>query len=147
MQAQAAGRLHHPHIVTVFDAGRVHNIGTGMDVSTANCSTSRARRLPTRRFAGGDIAARVADAVEHAHSRGVPHGHLAPSRIYLQEPDKVPKVMGSVAGSIAERHGDFELAGTQAMLPYFQNELGSEARRKIFVRSRAAIHVADRNTT
>ena len=26
-QAQAAGRLHHPHIVTVFDAGRVHNIG------------------------------------------------------------------------------------------------------------------------
>ena len=26
-QAQAAGRLHHPHIVTVFDAGRVHNVG------------------------------------------------------------------------------------------------------------------------
>ena len=26
--------------------------------------------------------------------------------------------------------GDFELAGTQSMLPYFQNELGPEARRK-----------------
>ena len=26
-QAQAAGRLHHPNIVTVFDAGRVHNVG------------------------------------------------------------------------------------------------------------------------
>src|SRR5512139_4262309 len=26
-QAQAAGRLHHPHIVTVFDAGHVNRIG------------------------------------------------------------------------------------------------------------------------
>ena len=26
-QAQAAGRPHHPHIVTVFDAGHVNRIG------------------------------------------------------------------------------------------------------------------------
>src|SRR5687768_16544368 len=26
-QAQAAGRLHHPHIVTVFEAGRVRDVG------------------------------------------------------------------------------------------------------------------------
>ena len=131
-QAQAAGRLHHPNIVTVFDAGRVHNIGylalervDGKLLDEAMQDGFRPGMLQA-----ADIAARVADAVEHAHSRGVPHGHLAPSRIYLQEPDKVPKVMGFGGWIDSGATGDFELSGTQAMLPYFQNELGPEARRK-----------------
>ena len=131
-QAQAAGRLHHPHIVTVFDAGRVHNIGflalervDGKLLDEAMHDGFRPGVLQA-----ADIAARVADAIEHAHSRGVPHGHLAPSRIYLQEPDKVPKVMGFGGWIDSGTTGDFELAGTQSMLPYFQNELGPEARRK-----------------
>ncbi|HVG05653.1 MAG TPA: hypothetical protein VM937_12010, partial [Burkholderiaceae bacterium] len=131
-QAQAAGRLHHPHIVTVFDAGRVHNIGflalervDGKLLDEAMHDGFRPGVLQA-----ADIAARVADAVEHAHSRGVPHGHLAPSRIYLQEPEKVPKVMGFGGWIDSGATGDFELAGTQSMLPYFQNELGPEARRK-----------------
>lgn len=131
-QAQAAGRLHHPNIVTVFDAGRVLNIGflalervDGKLLDEAMQEGFRPGMLQA-----ADIAARVADAVEHAHSRGVPHGHLAPSRIYLQEPDKAPKVMGFGGWIDSGATGDFELAGTQAMLPYFQNELGAEARRK-----------------
>jgi hypothetical protein len=131
-QAQAAGRLHHPNIVTVFDAGRVHNVGylalervDGKLLDDAIHDGFRPGMLQA-----ADIVARVADAVEHAHSRGVPHGHLAPSRIYLQEPDKVPKVMGFGGWIDSGATGDFELAGTQAMLPYFQNELGAEARRK-----------------
>ncbi len=131
-QAQAAGRLHHPNIVTVFDAGRVHNIGylalervDGKLLDEAMHDGFRPGVLQA-----ADIAARVADAVEHAHSRGVPHGHLAPSRIYLQEPDKVPKVMGFGGWIDSGTTGDFELTGTHSMLPYFQNELGAEARRK-----------------
>ena len=131
-QAQAAGRLHHPHIVTVFDAGRVHNIGflalERVDGKLLDEALHEGFRPGVLQAA--DIAARVADAVEHAHARGVPHGHLAPSRIYLQEPDKVPKVMGFGGWIDSGATGDFELAGTQAMLPYFQNELGPEARRK-----------------
>ena len=131
-QAQAAGRLHHPHIVTVFDAGRVHNVGylalERVDGKLLDEAIHDGFRPGVLQAA--DIAARVADAVEHAHSRGVPHGHLAPSRIYLQEPDKVPKVMGFGGWIDSGTTGDFELAGTQSMLPYFQNELGPEARRK-----------------
>ena len=131
-QAQAAGRLHHPHIVTVFDAGRVHNIGflalERVDGKLLDEAIHDGFRPGVLQAA--DIAARVADAVEHAHSRGIPHGHLAPSRIYLQEPDKVPKVMGFGGWIDSGTTGDFELAGTQSMLPYFQNELGPEARRK-----------------
>ena len=131
-QAQAAGRLHHPHIVTVFDAGRVHNIGylalervDGKLLDEAMHDGFRPGVLQA-----ADIAARVADAVEHAHSRGVPHGHLAPSRIYLQGADRLPKVMGFGGWIDSGATGDFELTGTQVMLPYFQNELGPEARRK-----------------
>ena len=131
-QAQAAGRLHHPHIVTVFDAGRVHNVGflalERVDGKLLDEALHDGFRPGVLQAA--DIAARVADAVEHAHARGVPHGHLAPSRIYLQEPDKVPKVMGFGGWIDSGATGDFELAGTQAMLPYFGNELGPEARRK-----------------
>ena len=131
-QAQAAGRLHHPHIVTVFDAGRVHNVGylalERVDGKLLDEAIHDGFRPGVLQAA--DIAARVADAVEHAHSRGVPHGHLAPSRIYLQEPDKVPKVMGFGGWIDSGTTGDFELAGTQSMLPYFQNELGPESRRK-----------------
>ena len=131
-QAQAAGRLHHPNIVTVFDAGRVHNVGY---LALERVDGKLLDEAINEGFHPGmlqaaDIVARVADAVEHAHSRGVPHGHLAPSRIYLREPDKAPKVMGFGGWIDSGATGDFELAGTQAMLPYFQNELGAEARRK-----------------
>lgn len=131
-QAQAAGRLHHPHIVTVFDAGRVHNVGylalERVDGKLLDEAMQEGFRPGVLQAA--DIAARVADAVEHAHSRGVPHGHLSPSRIYLQGTEKLPKVMGFGGWIDSGTTGDFELAGTQAMLPYFQNELGLEARRK-----------------
>ncbi len=131
-QAQAAGRLHHPHIVTVFDAGRVHNVGyLALErVDGKLLDEAMQEGFHPGVLQAADIAARVADAVEHAHSRGVPHGHLAASRIYLQEPDKVPKVMGFGGWIDSGTTGDFELAGTQSMLPYFQNELGPEARRK-----------------
>ncbi len=131
-QAQAAGRLHHPHIVTVFDAGRIHNIGyLALErVDGKLLDEALHDGFHPGVLQAADIAARVADAVEHAHARGVPHGHLAPSRIYLQGADKLPKVMGFGGWIDSGATGDFELTGTQSMLPYFQNELGSEARRK-----------------
>jgi hypothetical protein len=131
-QAQAAGRLHHPNIVTVFDAGRVHNVGylAIERVDGKLLDEAMQEGFHPGVLQAADIAARVADAVEHAHSRGVPHGHLSPSRIYLQGADRVPKVMGFGGWIDSGATGDFELAGTHAMLPYFQNELGPEARRK-----------------
>ncbi len=131
-QAQAAGRLHHPHIVTVFDAGRVHNIGyLALErVDGKLLDEAMHDGFQPGVLQAADIAARVADAVEHAHARGVPHGHLAPSRIYLQGVDKLPKVMGFGGWIDSGATGDFELTGTQSMLPYFGNELGPEARRK-----------------
>lgn len=131
-QAQAAGRLHHPHIVTVFDAGRFRDIGyLALErVDGKLLDEAMSEGFQPGFLQAADIAARVADAVEYAHARGVPHGHLAPSRIYLQGAERAPRVMGFGGWIDSGTTGDFELAGTQSMLPYFQNELSSDARRK-----------------
>lgn len=131
-QAQAAGRLHHPHILTVFDAGMVNNIGF---LALEKVDGKLLEELMVEGYRPGylqaaDIVARVADALEFAHSKGVPHGHLAPSRIYLHGADRMPKVMGFGGWIDSGTTGDFELRGTESMLPYFGNELGAEARRK-----------------
>ncbi len=131
-QAQAAGRLHHPHIVTVFDAGHVNRIGY---LALEKVDGKLLDELLAEGYRPGflqaaDIVARVADAVEFAHARGIPHGHLSPSRIYLQGPERLPKVMGFGGWIDSGSTGDFELHGTERLLPYFGNELSSEARRK-----------------
>lgn len=131
-QAQAAGRLHHPHIVTVFDAGRIHNIGylALEKVDGKLLDDAMAEGFRPGFLQAADIAARVADAIEYAHARGVPHGHLGASRVYLQGPERTPKVMGFGGWIDTGATGDFELSGTEALLPYFENELSAEARRK-----------------
>jgi serine/threonine-protein kinase len=131
-QAQAAGRLHHPHIVTVFDAGHVNRIGY---IALEKVDGKLLDELMTEGYRPGflqaaDIVARVADAVEFAHAKGIPHGHLSPSRIYLQGPERLPKVMGFGGWIDSGSTGDFELHGTDRLLPYFGNELSGEARRK-----------------
>ena len=131
-QAQAAGRLHHPHIVTVLDAGRLRNIGylALEKVDGKLLSDALADGFSPGFLEAADIVARVADAVEYAHARGVPHGHLGSSRIYLQGPDRSPRVMGFGGWIDTGVTGDFELAATHAMLPYYENELAADARRK-----------------
>lgn len=129
-QAQAAGRLQHPHIVTVFDAGLSHAFGFLV--------IERINGRPLHELlAGGlrpafvqcaSIAARIADALECAHSNGVAHGHLGPQHVYLLG-DGSPKVSGFGGWINDGASGDEALAGTERLLPYFQNEITEETRR------------------
>jgi serine/threonine-protein kinase len=129
-QAQAAGRLQHPHIVTVFDAGLSHAFGFLV--------IERINGRPLHELlAGGlrpafvqcaSIAARIADALECAHSNGVAHGHLGPQHVYLLG-DGSPKVSGFGGWIDDGASGDEALAGTERLLPYFQNEITEETRR------------------
>ena len=131
-QAQAAGRLHHPHIVTVFDAGHVNHIGylALEKVDGKLLDELLAEGYKPGHLQAADIVARVADAVEFAHSRAIPHGHLSPSRIYLQGPERMPKVTGFGGWIDCGMTGDFELHATDSILPFFGDELSGEARRK-----------------
>ena len=130
-QAQAAGRLQHPHIVTVFDAGLSHAYGF-LVIERVN------GRLLHELLAGGlrpefvqcaSIGARIADALECAHANGVAHGHLGPQHVYLMA-DGSPKVSGFGGWIDDGASGDEALAGTARLLPYFQNEVTEETRRR-----------------
>jgi hypothetical protein len=129
-QAQAAGRLHHPSILTVFDAGRGHEFGYLVIERVAGRSLhdllGSGVKFTDLQCAG--IGARVADALEYAHGQGVSHGQLGPQHVYIQA-DASPKVSG-FGGWIDAGAGDDALTRTDQFLPYFQNEVTDETRRR-----------------
>src|SRR5262249_51542725 len=86
-EALAAGRLDHPNIVPVYEAGEVGQI---CYIASAFCPgmtlaawlKSRPAPLPWREVARMMIV--LAQAVQHAHSRGVLHRDLKPANILIQ---------------------------------------------------------------
>ena len=130
-QAQAAGRLHHPNILTVFDAGLGHEFGYLVIERVAGRSLqdllASGAKFTDLQCAG--IGARVADALEYAHGQGVAHGQLGPQHVFIQS-DGSPKVSGFGGWIDAGTEGDDALTRTEQFLPYFQNEVTDETRRQ-----------------
>ncbi len=93
-EAKAAAGLNHPHIITVFDAGRTDTLAYlamerlhGRDLHETIVD---GRTLSFRQIAS--MLARVADAVHYAHKRGLVHRDIKPSNIFLLKDGK-PKVL------------------------------------------------------
>jgi WD40 repeat protein len=87
-EARAAAGLDHPHIVPVYEAGEV---GPVCYIASAYCpGVTLAAWLKQRTEAvpydvAATLVATLADAVQHAHSRGVLHRDLKPANILLQK--------------------------------------------------------------
>jgi serine/threonine-protein kinase len=83
-EGRAAGRLHHPGIVSVFDADE--DPATGIAYLAMEFVQGRELRsfmpaMPARELVG--IIAQVADALDHAHERGVVHRDVKPANILV----------------------------------------------------------------
>lgn len=130
-QAQAAGRLHHPNILTVFDAGLSHEFGYLVIERVAGRSLQdllgAGVKFTDLQCAG--IGARLADALEYAHAQGVAHGQLGPQHVYIQA-DGAPKISGFGGWIDGGTEGDDALTRTEQFLPYFQNEVIDETRQR-----------------
>ena len=90
-EAEAAGRLSHPHIVTVYDVGEESDLAymamellEGSDLS-AYCD--KKQRLKPRQVM--EIGAQIADALEYAHSRDIVHRDIKPANIMLDKEGQV----------------------------------------------------------
>jgi len=90
-EAEAAGKLSHPNIVTIYDVGEDHDMAfiamellKGKDL-TCYCRTDNL--LPTHRVL--HIIAAVADALDYAHGQGVVHRDIKPANIILADNDQV----------------------------------------------------------
>jgi tRNA A-37 threonylcarbamoyl transferase component Bud32 len=92
-EARAAAQLRHPHIVAVYEIGReddtvfiVSDFVRGVTLS----DWMKTRRPSVREAA--ELCALIADALDHAHERGVVHRDLKPSNVMIDEHDQ-PRIM------------------------------------------------------
>jgi serine/threonine-protein kinase len=85
-EAETAGRLNHPNIVTIFDAGEEHDLAyiameflRGKDLAPY---TKRDNLLPVPTVL--DIVIKAADALDYAHAENVVHRDIKPANIMYE---------------------------------------------------------------
>jgi eukaryotic-like serine/threonine-protein kinase len=84
-EAESAGLLTHPNIVTIYDAGEEHDLAfIAMELLKGNDLeqyTKKGSILPIRDTL--HIVAQVADALDYAHSKGIVHRDIKPANIMM----------------------------------------------------------------
>ncbi|MGQ0597420.1 serine/threonine-protein kinase [Aquabacterium sp.] len=103
-EAEMAGRLKHPDIVSILDAGEQDGVAyiamelvDGVDMSHY---THPDRLLPLNQLL--PILARVADALAYAHTRGVTHRDIKPANIMVDLGRGTVKVMDFGVARVAD---------------------------------------------
>jgi serine/threonine-protein kinase len=89
-EAQAAGRLAHPNIVSIFDVGEDYFVMEYVEGITL--AELLRYRTALDVIAGLRVLAPVAEALDYAHRAGVVHRDIKPANIMVQ-PDGRPKLM------------------------------------------------------
>jgi serine/threonine protein kinase len=129
-EARAAARLSHPNIVPVLDFGREEgcyfyamelidgpSLAELLEARRAGQSSVRGRRETldlTDPRACADVAALLADALEHAHQNGVLHRDVKPHNVLI-DPRGTPRLVDFGLARDAEASGitrEGEIAGT-----------------------------------
>ncbi len=87
-EAEIAGRLSHPNIVTIYDAGEDHDLAyiamEYLEGSDLRELIRDKRRLPSPDKAMQMIA-QIAEALDYAHEKGVIHRDIKPSNIMVEK--------------------------------------------------------------
>jgi eukaryotic-like serine/threonine-protein kinase len=137
-EAQAAGRLHHPGIVAVFDVGEDEETGNPYIVleyvagEALNRILAREHKLPLPRAL--QIAEELARALDYAHEQGVTHRDIKPGNIMVTE-DGHAKIadFGIAKLNLAHFTLPGRLLGTPAyMAPEQLTGEGSDGRSDLF---------------
>ena len=90
-EAEAAGKLSHPNIVTIYDVGEDHDMAyIAMELLKGKDLTNYCQKenlLSNKRVLR--IIAAVAGALDYAHNQGVVHRDIKPANILLMDKDQV----------------------------------------------------------
>ena len=90
-EAQAAARLNHPGIVTLYELGEEDGnalLVTELVEGSTLSRLSHEDELSDREI--GEIGADLCEALDHAHSRGVVHRDVKPQNVQVTEHDGEP---------------------------------------------------------
>ncbi|MFH2065490.1 MAG: serine/threonine-protein kinase [Pseudomonadota bacterium] len=84
-EAESAGTLSHPNIVTIYDAGEEQDLAyiamEYLDGHDLQAYTKKGNLLPIRKII--DYIADIADGLDYAHERGIVHRDIKPANIML----------------------------------------------------------------
>jgi serine/threonine-protein kinase len=90
-EAEAAGKLTHPNIVTIYDVGEDHDMAyMAMELLIGEDLThfcQKGKLLPIQRALR--VVASVAEALDYAHQQGVVHRDIKPANIILLENEQI----------------------------------------------------------
>jgi serine/threonine protein kinase len=90
-EAQAAARLNHPGIVTLYEMGEEDGnalLVTELVEGSTLARLAHAGELSDREI--GEVGADLCEALDHAHSRGVVHRDIKPQNVQVMETDGEP---------------------------------------------------------
>ncbi len=121
-EAKLAGRLQHPNIVTVYEAGRDQGVDfIAMEYVDGEPLT---RLLPSEKefplAERVDVVRQVALALEHAHERGVLHRDVKPANILRMRDGRV-KVADFGIGKLLTAGGDLTRTGQMIGSPAYMS--------------------------
>lgn len=102
-EAEAAGRLHHPGVVTVFDFGEDQGVcWYSMEYVPGPNLAQRVQHQPLEAMMAALLLQQIAVAVHHAHERGLLHRDLKPSNILMGLDDQPRVTDFGLAGQLKE---------------------------------------------
>ncbi len=120
-EAKLAGRLQHPNIVTIYEAGRDQGVdfiameyidGESLTRMLSKSGFSLRQRL--------EVVRQVALALEHAHERGVLHRDIKPGNILITRDGRV-KVADFGIGKLLTAGGDLTRTGQMVGSPAYMS--------------------------
>jgi len=93
-EAETAGRLNHPNIVTIFDAGEEHDLAyIAMEfLEGEDLSEILQRKKKSDPAWALHIISEAADALDYAHSQDVVHRDIKPANIMYKDSDQSIKI-------------------------------------------------------
>lgn len=129
IEAKAAGKLDHPHIVAVFQAGEIegHHYFS-MEYVQGRSLAQLASEGPIPPEQAARYLKSISDAVEYAHEMGVLHRDLKPSNVLIDENDR-PHITDFGLAKHLDRESQLTASGAAVGTPSYMSPEQAEARR------------------
>ncbi len=124
IEARSAARLSHPHIVVIHDVGRDESTGTlfmALEYLKGRTLAEVIKRSPSLDWREAlRITARLAEALDHAHSHGVIHRDIKPGNVMLL-PTGEPKIMDFGIAKLETSRVQLTMAGQSFGTPLYMS--------------------------